>query len=671
MATWKKVIVSGSVAELSASLYRAPGQPLQQVTNLAATTVLSGSFSGSFVGNFNIGAAEDGTYNDGLFTDFTTSTPVGTAVDRFNEVLKGLAPLQAPLLDYIDATSNSTMANSQRLSFDATNTTASYSPMSGSTTGFADITAFTTDYTQTTGDVSNLRRLGVIASSVNPVIITLNNDVAGNTGTYTNYPNNAFRVTDSVGVGETYTLNVNGVNYSYTPPDNNAVTTATIGAGPATITLAKAQTGSFISSGQEFTLWQHRTGTVSIPTSMWRSGSNYAVVSSSLGVSSAYIDWVYDPIAVSGNTTFPYTIATPTSASIDTGSIVYLSGIPYCSKFDYTFTSSIDNYYRNTFATTAISANSTTQGFNTFQLGGAATTILTAMAVTITTPTSPSSSLQVASLHSVNSSQAINGSTLSSRFTVTNAHGKTNNSSAVTTPKVIVNRHSNANTTTSETFTGENYRLAYDISPYNDQGNVTTYLNAYPSASSLVAGDQTDELAVWLAAGGSPVGRLTYPTKAFGAAATNGNISGIGALFPNPNFVTHPDYSAASGTRYYLRAFQNGASVKAIFTIAIAGSGLSFVAESGVLSNNVKVSAKIPGTTAWRDVIVGYPGSTNAYPTDTDNTYGCGQGISTNSTNLAGAINFVTQNAAANQYVLIRITAGSSWTGHISSISLT
>ena len=42
MATWKKVIVSGSVAELSASLYRATGQPLQQVTNLASTTVLSG-----------------------------------------------------------------------------------------------------------------------------------------------------------------------------------------------------------------------------------------------------------------------------------------------------------------------------------------------------------------------------------------------------------------------------------------------------------------------------------------------------------------------------------------------------------------------------------------------------------------------------------------------------
>lgn len=51
MATWKKVIVSGSVAELSASLYRSAGQPFQQVTGLASTTVLSGSFSGSFAGD--------------------------------------------------------------------------------------------------------------------------------------------------------------------------------------------------------------------------------------------------------------------------------------------------------------------------------------------------------------------------------------------------------------------------------------------------------------------------------------------------------------------------------------------------------------------------------------------------------------------------------------------
>lgn len=39
-----------------------------------------------------IGEAEDGDYTDGIFTDFTSSTPIGTAIDRFNEMLLLLAP---------------------------------------------------------------------------------------------------------------------------------------------------------------------------------------------------------------------------------------------------------------------------------------------------------------------------------------------------------------------------------------------------------------------------------------------------------------------------------------------------------------------------------------------------------------------------------------------------
>ena len=33
-----------------------------------------------------IGTAEDSDYTDGLFEDFTSSTQIGTAIDRFNEV---------------------------------------------------------------------------------------------------------------------------------------------------------------------------------------------------------------------------------------------------------------------------------------------------------------------------------------------------------------------------------------------------------------------------------------------------------------------------------------------------------------------------------------------------------------------------------------------------------
>ena len=65
MATWKKVIVSGSAAELlnitaSAGLFNTSLNvgTTQQITNNPATTFLSGSFSGSFTGNVNINLAD-------------------------------------------------------------------------------------------------------------------------------------------------------------------------------------------------------------------------------------------------------------------------------------------------------------------------------------------------------------------------------------------------------------------------------------------------------------------------------------------------------------------------------------------------------------------------------------------------------------------------------------
>jgi hypothetical protein len=63
----------------------------------------NGSVMISQEGGSGIGSAEDGNYADGLFSDFTTNTPVGTAVDRFNEVLKSLAPSPAPVVSQIAA----------------------------------------------------------------------------------------------------------------------------------------------------------------------------------------------------------------------------------------------------------------------------------------------------------------------------------------------------------------------------------------------------------------------------------------------------------------------------------------------------------------------------------------------------------------------------------------
>jgi hypothetical protein len=61
-------------------------------TSAAATVEYVNTYISSGSGTTVIGAAEDGSYTDGIFTDFVPTTPIGTAVDRFNEMLLLLAP---------------------------------------------------------------------------------------------------------------------------------------------------------------------------------------------------------------------------------------------------------------------------------------------------------------------------------------------------------------------------------------------------------------------------------------------------------------------------------------------------------------------------------------------------------------------------------------------------
>jgi hypothetical protein len=72
--------VSSDLVSVSAALD-------ERITDLEdqITTIVSAS------GNV-IGPAEDGTYTDGLFTEFVPTTPVGFAIDKINEILKAIAP---------------------------------------------------------------------------------------------------------------------------------------------------------------------------------------------------------------------------------------------------------------------------------------------------------------------------------------------------------------------------------------------------------------------------------------------------------------------------------------------------------------------------------------------------------------------------------------------------
>jgi len=170
-------------------------------------TQITGSISGSFIdynvnpvsfatiragsgsGDGTIGAAEDGTYADGLFTDFHTGTLIGVPIDRFNELFKALVPPPAPNISRI---SSSQDGDDAFLSFGASNDLESdptpyYTVTSGS--GFGAVDKGEIFETDTNG---NHFRLAIHQLDTN-ITGDINFHVAASVlGLNTNYEANAF-----------------------------------------------------------------------------------------------------------------------------------------------------------------------------------------------------------------------------------------------------------------------------------------------------------------------------------------------------------------------------------------------------------------------------------------------------------------------------------------------
>ena len=172
------------------------GSTLTVTGDLTASIGVSASFfegDGSRLRNVSseggaIGEAEDGSYTDGLFTDFTPSTLIGVPIDRFNEVLKILAPSPAPAVSFInEEVTNGTTA---KLSFGASNSILHYTS-SGDAAGFDAVGRTGTYGVAATG--SNFR-LGVYDGTqdisglinANVVQVTSNGFVSYASGTFGN-----------------------------------------------------------------------------------------------------------------------------------------------------------------------------------------------------------------------------------------------------------------------------------------------------------------------------------------------------------------------------------------------------------------------------------------------------------------------------------------------------
>lgn len=605
-----------------------PTYPSTITANQISASQVTGSQA--LVGNINIGTpTEDGTYSDGLFTDLTNLTYLSNAVDRMNEVLKGLAPKAAPALTNLER--NNGVGTSMKLAFGASYPVATYTNANfASTTGLANVN-FGEAYNSSLG-VSGAVRMGVFAATT-PLTLSLNNSVNADQGVFTNYRAKAHNVPTN-GIGN-YILEINGVQVSPTGSTTNISATVT-----QTFNLSNANSGTFLTSGEPFALFYHRTGSVGIPTSLWTNGYNYAKLShvSSLGTTvTNYVDWIYDPTASSGVQN--YTFTTPVSSSFVASGLKALSGIKYFTSIAYNFSTTVGNFYKNTYPVA---------GGLTI---GSATTGLNAAIISIPPPTTNNDNITVSSAHTFTGQYRLLGTALFSAISASNGLGKTG-ATGLQTNTILYDNISTGNTRVQENFCLEDYRVP--SGSYDNQGSLTSQIGVFPSSSALAA----TQLAVYN-------GYLCYPKQTL----NGGNIAAGALHIPGGQ----PDYSTATEDRYYYRAFQNGASSVATFTMAFTGSnGFSIVKYNETLDtpNKFKAWIKIPGKTGWRDISTSAPGA--GYLSGSDNL-GClaATNPTINSTTSQHPITLLNEGLSPNEYFVMRIQASGSLTANISKITIT
>ena len=596
--------------------------------------ILTSSAGGGSGGT--IGDAEDGDYTDGLFTDFTTSTAIGTAIDRFNEILKALAPSPAPTLDDIGSSDTGV---SGKLSFGSSQGISNYSNV-GTTAGFSAVDINSVYQVQTSGN--NLRR-GIFNGSVT-INGILNDDISADGS---NYPNDSFGNANQ----GLLVLEVNGTEVHQVSLTSSAVGSGVPGSGTDSDLNASgsgfvslSQTGSAqFSDGTELDIFQHRTGQYSISPNDQRDGWNYARVIHRIGVSDTttnYVEWVNDSDA---------NALSATSGSLNSLSMtgdVRVSGVKYHTGGTATYNVTVDNAYRNIYSTSNISFSTSnvsvsSQAFPSIDWGSGE---------------DETKQLRITGSATINSTKILNSS-ISVGVTVphplkSNLSNAQNNSIS----GILVYNLSNNSTTTSETFRRENYRIVSGT--YGTQANVTSSGNAWDSTQLL---SSNGGLMFYNE-------RLYYPTDS--DIPNSGDFSSI-----TNGPASNADYSALTGDRHFYRYFTNtGASSQTNFRLTFSGDSNTRIVPSttSLSSTNIHVFVKLPTTTnskqtGWLDLAVA-SASDESQLNDGDGAYvGTPSNLTINTTHEG---TFVTQTVEQNENLVIRVVAGDTWTGYISSISI-
>ena len=575
-------------------------------------------------GGSGIGAAEDGTYNDGLFSDFTANTSVGTAVDRFNEVLKSLAPSPAPNMSEITEDQS---GNSAKLSFGPALPVLPYQDV----TGIGSLSAGDVNSEFAIGAAGNDRRVGVIDGSTS-ITGKINNSVAADAN---NYVADAFGSADS----GLLILELNGSEVIVIDlTQNSALTGNTTNGSELNITEPYP---SHFSDGTELDIFKHRTGLYEIKSSDMVPGYNFARIIQRVGASDTvtnYLDWVVDPLPI------PVVASNPVLKNLSLTGDKKLSGVSYYTGGTVEHKVYIDNAYKNVYSNSASALT-----FNGTNCSISYVSPATGYLPDISLPSEDQNkSLYVEGLMNITSNKLLGENVTSSVNVLHPISGKSLSSGgSVTVPDLLVYNVADTATALNETFTGESYRLP--AASYDYQIDVD---NFWDSSETLLIND----------------GLLIY--NEYLVPPTAGiNAGDFSSVANGP--VGNVDYAGiTSGVRTYYRKFKNNSGgSKTNFAITFSGSGAVAPQGTNIAGNSkFNVSFKLPTnsenqSTGWMDLAL--PFSTG----QTSDGDGClvgtlnGMGSSTEGT-------FGTQFLSDNDYLVMKIEADASWTGNINSISL-
>lgn len=593
-----------------------------------------------------IGAAEDGSYLDGLFTDFTSATPIGTAVDRFNEVLLFLAPPSAPILsDWNELTLSLKVQG--KLSFDTANPIATYLPADTAPSPIYVDQLF----------VSSGKRLGITqASGASALSGILNYQVTVGPGT----PNPAY-VAMSFGDADKGYLKiyVNGVELLAKRITLTSTTAAidTTSSGAVTGLYVSASSPSLFPGGAPMTSFQNRTGTWKVFKSDLSNGYNYIEVIHEVTAFDLRTVAMHEVVLDDDVTTTAYSGESMFSPAL-TGT-KNLSGIKFNTGGTVLYNVIIDNPYRNTYSSSS-SAISHAGSSNAYGV------LLTAAAQALPANFgNEASGVNVTSKVATfaNNIRVINEIVTLTTSTLRTVQGTTTSPGGSLTGFLIDNVTLASTEVGMEYFNDETYRLNTN-STYDTILSVTTASNLWDSTQSLNDGSAGHITGLQVIGG-----ELVYPGKHssypwnFQTTAINfspvWNDGGTGG--------SARDYTGLAGNRTYIRRFKKLSPTSANFVMIINGTGGTFVPDTTPLTgNNIWVHVKGPTQTGFMDAYQDFvPASWLDGDGARDATNGAGRAYG-----VAWGLTLGTRNTAnTGGLMLIRFTVGPAFTGDFTSIT--